>query len=139
MKVHTDELLDWDDFINDLRGTDVEPTRVIGRRKMLERPHPRSIGGPTFAGHLHATQARYDTLYWDEIEGDLDYSPDAFRLCKTVVRRGQTSADIDVLLQLDGAWSFLPQSAWILNAQLKHAPTRDVQEIFGTDYPSPDF
>lgn len=138
LKMHTDELLGWDDFINDLRGKDVEPTRVIGAADWNGRILG-PLGGPTFTGHLHATQARYDRLYWDDIEGDLDYSPDAFRLSKTVVRRGQTSADIDVWLKLDGAWGFLPQSAWILNAQLKHAPTRDVQEIFGTDYPITGF
>ncbi|MGH9715025.1 MAG: translocation/assembly module TamB domain-containing protein [Candidatus Acidiferrales bacterium] len=134
LSLHTDELLGWDDFINDLRGTDVEPTRVIGVADWNGRILG-PLGGPTFTGHLHATRARYDNLYWDEIEGDLDYSPDAFRLAKTVVRRGQTSADIDVWLKLDGAWSFLPQSAWTLDVQLKHAPTADVQEIFGTDYP----
>jgi translocation and assembly module TamB len=138
LNVHTDELLGWDDFINDLRGTEVEPTRVIGAADW----HGRilgPLGGPTFVGHLHATQARYDTLYWDDIEGDLDYSPDEFRMARTVVRRGQTSADLDVLLKLDGAWGFLPQSAWRLDARLKHAPTADVQAIFGTNYPATGF
>jgi translocation and assembly module TamB len=138
LKMHTDELLGWDDFINDLRGKEVEPTRVIGTADWTGRILG-PLGGPSFTGHLHATQARYDRLYWDDIEGDLDYSPDAFRLSKTVVRRGQTTADIDVWLKLDGAWSFLPQSPWILNAHLKHAPTRDVQEIFGTEYPITGF
>jgi translocation and assembly module TamB len=138
LNMHTDELLAWDDFINNLRGTDVAPTRVLGAadwRGRILGP----LGGPTFTGHLHATEARYDTLYWDDIEGDLDYSPDAFRLAKTVVRRGQTSADLEVWLKLDGAWSFLPGSAWTLDAQLKHAPTVDVQEIFGTNYPVTGF
>lgn len=138
LNLHTDELLGWDDFINDLRGVDVLPTRVIGvadwRGRVLG-----PLGGPTFTGHLHAQQARYDNLYWDDIEGDLDYSPDAFRLANTVVRRGQTSADIDVWLKLDGAWAFPPQSPWTVSAQLKHAPTGDVQEIFGTDYPITGF
>jgi translocation and assembly module TamB len=138
LKLHTDELLGWDDFINDLRGADVAPTRVLGTadwRGRILGP----LGGPTFTGHMHATQARYDTLYWDDIEGDLEYSPDNFRLTKTVVRRGQTSADVEVWLQLDGAWSFLPRSAWTLDTRLKHAPTGDVQEIFGTNYPASGF
>src|SRR4029077_11961457 len=90
VKMHTDELLDWDDFINDLRGKEVEPTRVIGTADWQGRILG-PLGGPTFTGHMHATKARYDTLFWDDIEGDLDYSPDAFRLTKSVVRRGQTS------------------------------------------------
>jgi translocation and assembly module TamB len=138
VKMHTDELLDWDDFINDLRGKEVEPTRVIGTADWQGRILG-PLGGPTFTGHMHATKARYDTLYWDDIEGDLDYSPDAFRLTKTVVRRGQTSANVEVWLKLDGAWSFLPQSEWTLEARLKHAPTADVQEIFGTNYPASGF
>ena len=138
LRLHTDELLGWDDFINDLRGTGVAPTRVLGTadwRGRILGP----LGGPTFTGHLHATQARYDTLYWDDIEGELEYSPDDFRLRRTTVRRGQTSADLEVWLKLDGAWSFLPQSVWTLDTQLKHAPTADVQEIFGTDYPVSGF
>ena len=138
VKMHTDELLDWDDFINDLRGKEVEPTRVIGTADWQGRILG-PLGGPTFTGHMHATKARYDTLFWDDIEGDLDYSPDAFRLTKSVVRRGQTSANLEVWLKLDGAWSFLPQSEWTLEARLKHAPTGDVQEIFSTNYPASGF
>ncbi|HYL68155.1 MAG TPA: hypothetical protein VEX69_03235, partial [Candidatus Limnocylindria bacterium] len=138
LKVHTDELLAWDDFINDLRGSEVEPTRIAGTADWQGRILG-PLGGPTFTGHMHARQARYDIMYWDDIEGDLEYSPDAFRLTKTVVRRGQTSANLEVLLKLDGAWSFLPQSSWTLEAGLKHAPTGDVQEIFGTNYPASGF
>jgi translocation and assembly module TamB len=138
VNMHTDELLGWDDFINDLRGKEVEPTVVIGNADWQGRILG-PLAGPTFTGHMHATQARYDTLYWDDIEGDLDYSPDAFRLTKAMVRRGQTTAHLEVWLELDGAWSFLPQSAWTLDAQLKHAPTADVQEIFGTNYPVTGF
>ncbi|MGA8222858.1 MAG: translocation/assembly module TamB domain-containing protein [Candidatus Acidiferrales bacterium] len=134
LKVRTKDLIVWDDFINDLRGAEVIPTRIAGIVDWDGRILG-PIAGPTFVGHLHATQARYDTLYWDELTGDLEYSPDAFRLSRTVARHGQTSADLDVFLQLDGAWSFLPQSAWTVEAQLKHAPTGDIQEIFGTRYP----
>jgi len=138
LKVQTENLLLWDDFINVLRGADVEPTPVAGTVDWNGRILG-PLGGPTFVGHMHATQARYADLYWDDVVGDLEYSPDGFRLSNTVVRRGQTSADLDVLLQLDGAWSFLPQSSWMLQAQLKHAPTGDIQELFNTSYPVSGF
>jgi len=138
LKMHTDELLGWDDFINKLRGSDVAPTRVTGAADWQGRILG-PLAGPTFTGHLHATQARYDTLYWDDIEGDLDYSPDEFRLANTNVQRGHASASLEVWLKLDGAWSFLPQSSWTLETRLRHAPTSDVQEIFGTSYPLTGF
>jgi translocation and assembly module TamB len=138
LKVQTANLLLWDDFINVLRGADVEPVPVAGTVDWNGRILG-PLAGPTFVGHLHATQARYAGLYWDDVVGDLEYSPDGFRLAKTVVRRRQTSADLDVSLQLDGDWSFLPQSAWTLQARLTRAPTGDIQELFGTNYPVSGF
>ena len=138
LKVHTSNLEDWDDFINNLLGIENEARRVSG----LADWNGRILGplaGPTFTGHLRATEARYDTLYWDELEGDLEYSPDDFRLLHCVVRRGQTTANMNVSLQLDGDWSFLPQSAWTLDAVLQHAPTADIQDVFGTGYPVSGF
>jgi translocation and assembly module TamB len=138
LKVKTKDLVVWDDFINDLRGAEAMPTRIAGIVDWDGRILG-PLGGPTFVGHIRATQALYDTLYWDDLAGDLEYSPDAFRLSKTVVHRGQTSANLDVFLQLNGAWGFRPQSEWTLEAQLKHAPTIDIQEVFGTNYPVAGF
>jgi translocation and assembly module TamB len=135
LKLSADNLVEWDDFINILRGADEAPVRTAGKitwRGRILGP----LGGPTFAGHLHATQAEYDKLYWDEIDGDLDYSPDDFRLTKTMVKRGGTSAELALLLRLDGAWSFIPSSPWTLDARSDHAPTNDLQALFGTNYPA---
>ena len=38
------------------------------------------LDGPTFAGHVKGTDARYGALYWDELEGELTYSPDELHL-----------------------------------------------------------
>ena len=38
-------------------------------------------------------------------------------------------------MQLDGDWSFVPQSAWSLAVQTEHAPSDDVQAMLGTSYP----
>jgi translocation and assembly module TamB len=135
LKLHTDDVLGWDDFINVIRGADVTPSRVAGAltfRGRILGP----LGGPTFTGHLSATDARFDNFYFETLEGDLEYSPDDFRLTKTTIHRGQTSANIDVFLKLDGAWGFVPQSEWTFDAQLQHAPTSDIQELFGTNYPA---
>jgi len=83
-----------------------------------------------FAGDRRAIRQ----FYFEYLGGDLEYSPDDFRLTKTTVRRGQASADVDVSLELDG-WGFSPVSKWTFDAKLAHTPTGDVQEIFGLNYP----
>lgn len=134
LKFHADDLLEWDDFINILRGKDSAPVQVAGKidwRGRILGP----LGGPTFVGRMQASNARYDNLSWDSINGDMDYSPDDFRLTNTKVQRGRTSAMMDLALQLDGAWSFLPASKWSLDARLDHSPTDDLQQILGLNYP----
>jgi len=138
LNVRTSKLEDWDDFINNLRGKENEARRVSGLVEWNGRILG-PLGGPTFTGHLHATEARYDTLSWDDLEGDMEYSPDDLRLVKWVVRRGRTSANLNLSLQLDGAWGFLLSSPWTLQADLTHAPTSDIQDIFSTNYPTSGF
>ncbi len=53
--------------------------------------------------------------------------------------RGQTTALMDLSLQLDGAWSFVPSSSWTLELHLNRAPTGDVQEMLETKYPLTGF
>jgi translocation and assembly module TamB len=134
VKFRADDLLDWDDFINTIRGSDSPARRIAGKATWNGRVLGPLIG-PTFAGHVHSTETHYDNLFWDEIEGDMEYSPDGFRLTKARVRRASTTADIDLSLDFDGNWNFLPTSAWNLTAQLDHASSNVVQSIFSTSYP----
>ncbi len=134
LKLEAQNLVEWDDFINRLRGVDAVPTRIAGSVKFRGRILG-PIAGPTFSGHIRAADAHYDTYQWDEIYGDLDYSLDDFKLSKAVVRRGQASFNLDLAIQLDGDWSFVPQSAWSLAVQTEHAPSDDVQAMLGTSYP----
>jgi translocation and assembly module TamB len=134
LNLRTDDVYGWDDFINVIRGANSTPSRIGGAltfRGKIEGP----LGGPTFSGHLQATDARFDNFYFDYLGGDLEYSPDDFRLTKTTVRRGQASANVDVFLELDGGWGFSPASKWTFDAKLAHTPTSDVQEVFGLNYP----
>lgn len=134
LQLHAGDLTDWDDFINDLRGVDAPRRRVAGKvdwRGRILGP----IVGPTFSGRLQATDAVYDALKFDEIDGTLEYSPDAFQLTNTTVRRGSAAASLDLSLQFDGDWGFLPQSPWTLEARMQRAPTGEIQEMFGTKYP----
>src|SRR5215469_7167520 len=108
LNLRTDDVYGWDDFINVIRGADSTPSRIAGAltfRGRIEGP----LGGPTFAGHLQATDARFDNLNFDYLGGDLEYSPDYFRLAKTTVRHGAASASIELLLELDG-WGFSRES-----------------------------
>src|SRR5271154_6819543 len=134
LKLEARNLVEWDDFINRLRGVDAVPTRIAGSVKFRGRILG-PIAGPTFSGHIRAANAHYATYQWDEIYGDLDYSLDGFKLNKTVVRRGQASFNLDLSMQLDGDWSFVPQCAWSLAGQTEHAPSDDPQSMLGTSYP----
>ena len=127
-------LADWTDFINTLRGTDAVPVTVAGQVDWTGRILG-PLAGPTFVGHVRATEAHYAAYYWNGIEGDLEYSPDDFRLTKTTVVRGETSVLMDLSLQLDGSWSFVPSSTWDLQMHINRAPSQDVQEMFETKYP----
>jgi translocation and assembly module TamB len=138
LKIRADDLLEWDDFINVLRGADSVPTRVGGNVNWRGRILGPLVA-PTFSGHWKALDARYDNLFWDEIDGEMEYSPDALHLTKTSVRRGKTSALLDLSLTFDGDWGFLPQSPWTLETRLDHAPADDVQAMFETHYPVSGF
>lgn len=134
VKFHADDLRKWDDFINVIMGREKDPVIISGKadwKGSLIGP----LGGPTFTGHVNGESARYDRLYWDSIIGDMDYSPDDFRLTNATVRRGATSAKINLALELNGKWSFLPSDQWTLDARLDRSPTRDLQEILGLNYP----
>ncbi len=56
-------------------------------------------------------------LYWDDLEGELTYSPDELRLERTRTRRGRSSADLELALDLDN-WGFNPESAWTFDLNL---------------------
>lgn len=136
LEVQLDEknLLVWDEFINFLRGPEAQPEPIGGRVTWKGRVLG-PLAGPTFSGALHGFEARYDKLYWDELQGQMSYSPDELRLRQMQVRRGRTSMQLDLWLQFDGSWSFLPSNSWSLIARAVRAPTDDLQDLFGMSYP----
>jgi translocation and assembly module TamB len=134
VKLQADDLLAWDDFISTIRGPDAGTHRVAGKATWRGR-----ILGPitqaAFVGHLSLANAEYDNVAWDQLDGDMEYSPDAFLLKNTVARRGDASVTLSLSLQFDGDWSFLPSDAWKLDAQVTHATVGDLQVVSGTNYP----
>src|SRR4029077_335502 len=93
------DLLPWDDFINRLRGKAAEPKAIAGSfhwQGHVTGPLVR----PTFSGHVMGTNARYDKLFWDEIEGDMSYSPEEFSFTRANVRRGRSAAQLELTLVL---------------------------------------
>ncbi len=134
IQFHTSDLLAWDQFINILRGEKATPQRIAGAATWsgtIAGP----ITAPTFSGHVTATDGAYGKLFWDHINGDMQYSPDGFRMSHTAVRRGRSLADFDLYLALDGNWGFSPSSNWTLDARMQHSPSDDLQAMFGTSYP----
>ena len=131
--VMANRLRDWDELINTLRGRDMTPVPVLGRAEWKGSITGR-ISHPLFSGHVHAWNATYDRLHWDEIEGNVDYSPDELTLTDMRVRRGRSLVSLSLYMGFTN-WNFGPHSEWTLRARLDHADTADVQALAGTDYP----
>ncbi len=134
IQFQTRDLLRWDDFINILRGEHATPEKIAGSASW-RGTIAGAITAPTFSGHVTATDAAYGRLYWNHIEGDMQYSPDEFRMSNTAVRRGHSLADFNLYMGLDGDWGFLPSSDWTLDARMQNAQSDDLQAMFGTSYP----
>jgi translocation and assembly module TamB len=138
VQFRAEDLLDWNDFINKIRGLGNPAPRIAGKARWNGRVLGPLVG-PTFAGHVQSSEIGYGQLYWDEIDGDMEYSPDGFQLAKATVRRGAASADLDLALHLDSNWNFLPSDSWTLTAQLERAPSEDLQSLFHTSFPLKGF
>jgi translocation and assembly module TamB len=137
IQFQTTDLLRWDDFINILRGEHATPERISGSaswRGTIVGP----ITAPTFAGRVTAADASYGKLFWDHIDGDMQYAPDEFRMSNTAVRRGRSLAAFNLYMELDD-WGFLPRNNWTLDARMQHSPSDDLQAMFGTSYPVTGF
>jgi translocation and assembly module TamB len=127
------DLTTWDDFINRLRGADAPP-EVISGQAHWQGSMSGPLAGPAFAGHVKGINARYGRLYWDEVEGDMTYSPDAFTMAHSVARLGRSSAQFDAALELDN-WSFAPESPWSFDATLVRTDSDGLQTLLGVSYP----
>jgi translocation and assembly module TamB len=132
MTVDTEDLTLWDDFINRLRGPSAE-RQVIGGHFHWDGRLTGPLGGPTFAGRFKGTEAQYGSLYWDDLEGELTYSPDELHIARGRARRGRSSAELELGLDLDD-WGFSPESAWTFDVNLVGADTDDLQKMLGTSY-----
>ena len=132
MTVDTEDLTLWDDFINRLRGPGAE-RQVIGGHFHWDGRLTGPLGGPTFAGRFKGTDAQYGSLYWDDLEGELTYSPDELHIARGRARRGRSSAELELGLDLDN-WGFDPESEWTFDVNLVGADTDDLQKMLGTSY-----
>lgn len=128
------DLTNWDDFINRIRGRNADP-RVIAGRFHWQGRMTGPLARPTFSGHVKGNEARYDRLYWDEVEGDMTYSPDNFRFVRANVRRGPSSAQLELSLTLHD-WNFPPESPWEADATLVRTDTDGLQALLGYSYPA---
>lgn len=134
MTLDTDDLTPWDDFINRLRGENAEPEVIQGRFHwdgMLTGP----LNAPTFEGRFKGSDATYGTILWDDLEGELTYSPDELHLQRVRARRGKSSADLELTLDLDN-WAFDPESQWTFDVNFVGSDTDDLQKLFGRSYPA---
>jgi len=124
----------WGEFINYLRGAEAEPELFAGDAVWTGQVLG-PVAHPKFTGQVRVTGARYGRLRWDEITGAIAYSPDGLELENASVRRGRSSASLNLSIKLT-EWNFLPENRWSIDASLVRADTDDVQQLFGTDYPA---
>jgi translocation and assembly module TamB len=132
MTVDTEDLTLWDDFINRLRGPSAE-RQLIGGQFHWEGRLTGPLGRPTFAGRFKGTEAQYGSLFWDDLGGELTYSPDELHVARGRARRGRSSAELELGLDLDN-WGFSPESGWTFDVNLVGADTDDLQKMMGTSY-----
>jgi len=133
--LHTARIADWGQLISYLRGVKKNPERITGAANWTgELAGP--LDGPTFTGAVDAQDAHFGRLYWDNITGQMIYSPDEFQLTDATVKRGRSSATLNLRLDLNGKWSFPESSKWSLDTQMDHASTDDLQSLLGTSYPA---
>ena len=137
LTVDTQDLKVWDDFINRIRGVDAE-AQTIGGNFHWQGRMTGHLDGPTFTPRVatrRGTDAQYGTLHWDEIEADLTYSPDQLHLARGRARLGRSSAELELILDLDN-YGFDPGSDWNFDVTLTGSDTDDLQKLFGTSYPA---
>jgi translocation and assembly module TamB len=134
LDLDANDLLTFADFINALRGADVEPERIAGRASWIGTI-TGPLGGATLTGHARITHAEYADLLWDELEGDVTYSPDQLRLESITASRGRASAKLALDLTLTD-WSFLPENLWHLDLRLARTELDGIQSLFTTAYPA---
>ena len=134
LELDAGDLLPFNDFINALRGFDIEPQRIAGRGSWVGNI-TGPLAGATLAGHFRASKASYAQFLWDNVEGDVSYSPDALKLDTVRASRGRASAELSLELFL-ADWAFLPESPWQLDLHLGRADLDGIQSLFGTGYPA---
>jgi translocation and assembly module TamB len=134
LKLNCSAVKDWDGFVNYLIDPEAPPVPITGELDFTGRILG-PIAGPSFAGHAHARDARYDTFYFDELDGDVDYSVDAFRFANATAKRGDAVAKLDVNLGFDHDWGFTPDSPWSVEGSVAKAPAAEIQALVGVNYP----
>lgn len=126
------DLSDWNELIDYLRGPQSAHVPIRGRATWQGRITGH-VGRPLFSGYVHAWDASYGALHWNEIEGQASYSPEELSLDSVRVRRGASLATISLHLDLTG-WDFQPANRWNFTARLAGADTDDLQGLANTHY-----
>ncbi len=130
----TRRLADFEDFINFLRGPGASSEFVAGELQWKGRVLG-PLAGPTFSGVGDLRDARYGSLLWDEVAGHLEYSPDGLKLTEGTLRREDSTMLVNLSLELDGSWGFLPASDWSLGIIAARSPLAWIEQLFGVSYP----
>ncbi len=138
LKFETGALETYRDFIHELegvRGNSEEGRKVISGGFQWEGRITGPSAKPTFAGHTRGEHVRYDGVLLDSLEGDLTYSPSVLSLKRGKAQFGETSAALDLDLELTN-WSFEADNQWTAEIDLQQASLANLQQLVGSSYPA---
>jgi translocation and assembly module TamB len=137
VKFETGALESYRDFINAIQGAkpnSPDAIKVIAGSATWDGKIAGSSASTTFTGHLRGERARYESATFDQIEGDVVYSPDKLTFARGHVRRGAIDTQIDGTLALTD-WSFLPENRWSADVSFDATPVEALQQLLGVAYP----
>lgn len=137
LRFETGALETYKDFINALRGAapgSAEASKPISGNVQWDGKILGPGGAPTFQGHLRGERSRYDSVFFDSLDGDLIYSHTELTLAHGHVRGGEMEADLEGTLTLSN-WNFLPENKWSAEINFEKTPLENIEKLFGWRYP----
>lgn len=139
MSVHVDtaSLESFADFIHAISGAKPgsrEARVPLGGSAQWDGKITGPISKPLFAGRVRGENIRYDGLYFDNLQGDLAYSPSELTFTRAQAKRGDVQAALDVKVGLTD-WNFLPDNEWSADMNLDKASLDELQAVAGWKYP----
>jgi len=143
VSVSTSNLEEWRPLVAALGGPTNVPFRVDGMAT-FNGAAGGTLSAPTLAGTLVAQDFEFTVpatsrtppqpVHWDSLAASLQFSPHEVALRGGTLRRGDTSADFDVVASLQGR-QFTSDSPYTARVNLHNVDVASTAALAGFDYP----